>query len=124
MTLATLKRAEAALRAYATAFPGAEEAFPWGHLAVKVKGKAFLFMANEEKGLSLSTKLPSSRDVAIKLPFASPTGYGLGKSGWVTAAFTSKDRVPVPILKLWIEESYLAMAPARVTRSKRKGKAR
>ena len=111
MTIAALKRAEASLREYALSFPGAEEAFPWGHLAVKVRGKAFLFMSRDAKGLSLSTKLPSSREVALALPFASPTGYGLGKSGWVSAAFGPGDRVPLPVLRLWIEESYGAMTP-------------
>lgn len=111
MTLQTLKRAEAALRAHALRFPGAYEEFPWGHTAIKVKGKAFLFMGGEGKELSLSTKLPSSRDVALALPFAAPTAYGLGKSGWVSATFGPKDRVPLAVLRMWIEESYEAVAP-------------
>ena len=119
MPVATLKHAEAALRAHALSFPGAEEAFPWGHLAVKVKGKAFLFMSRDAKGLSLSTKLPSSRDVALALPFAAPTGYGLGRSGWVSASFGPRDRVPLRILRLWIEESYQAVAPPSRKRSSR-----
>jgi hypothetical protein len=63
---------------------------------------------------SLSAKLPSSRDVALKLPFASPTHYGLGKSGWVTATFPRKSNVPLDLLKLWIDESYRAVAPKRL----------
>lgn len=111
MSLLTLKKARAALRAYALAFPGAAEEFPWGHTAIKVHGKAFLFIGGEDQELSLSTKLPSSCDVALALPFARPTGYGLGKSGWVSASFGAKDRVPVPVLRMWIEESYRAIAP-------------
>ena len=124
MSRDTLKRAFAALREYALTFPGACEEFPWGHTAIKVKGKAFLFMSDDD-GLSLSTKLPSSRDVVLGLPFAKPTAYGLGKSGWVTAEFGLKDRVPLPTLRMWIEESYLAIAPVSMTRKpKPKAKSR
>ena len=38
-------RAETALRQHALAYPETTEEFPWGHRAIKVKGKAFLFMA-------------------------------------------------------------------------------
>jgi hypothetical protein len=87
---------------------------PWGHHAIKVKGKAFVFLAADAETFSLSAKLPSSAGVALKLPFASPTEYGLGRSGWVTARFPRTERLPVDLLKLWLEESYRALAPTRL----------
>jgi hypothetical protein len=87
---------------------------PWGHHAIKVKGKSFVFLAADKETFSLSAKLPSSRDVAVKLPFASPTEYGLGKSGWVTARFSRTAKIPLKVLELWIEESYRAIAPKRL----------
>jgi len=87
---------------------------PWGHHAIKVKGKSFVFLAADEATFSLSAKLPSSAAVAVKLPFASATGYGLGKSGWVTARFPRSVRVPVKLLELWIDESYRAIAPRKL----------
>ena len=108
-----LDAAEAALRSQGLAYPEVTEEFPWGHRALKVRGRAFVFMSREE-GLSLSVKLPSSCHVALDLPFTEPTGYGLARSGWVTARFTRGDRVPVGILALWLEESYRAVAPKRV----------
>ena len=76
------KRADGAaadqLRALALGYPETVEEFPWGHTAVKVRGKSFLFMGGEEGVLSLSCKLPTSHEAALLLPFASPTGYGLG----------------------------------------------
>ena len=105
--------AEAALRAQGLAYPEATEEFPWGHRALKVRGRAFVFKSREE-GLSLSVKLPSSSHVALDLPFTEPTGYGLARSGWVTARFARGDRVPAEILALWLEESYRAVAPKRV----------
>ncbi len=108
---AKLKKCEEALRTAGLAFPETHEDFPWGHRALKVKKKAFVFMALDGSGLSLSVKLPQSGLVALSLPFASPTGYGLGKSGWVSASFTRADDVPVEMLTRWIEESYRAVAP-------------
>ena len=114
----TLESIEAVLRDYALGFPETHEDHPWGHIAVKVKGKAFVFLGGEKgaKELSLSVKLPQSRDMAADLPFAEPTGYGLGKSGWVTARFEKVGDVPVDLLKSWIEESYRAIAPKKLVK--------
>lgn len=109
-----LQRADAALRKVALGYPEAYEEFPWGHRAVKVKGKAFVFMALADDAFSLSVKLPESGVVALMLPFATPTGYGLGKSGWVTARFQARDQVPLEVLASWIDESYRAIAPKRL----------
>jgi hypothetical protein len=54
--------------------------------------------------------------MALSLPFASPTGYGLGKSGWVTARFAAKDKPPLEMLRKWIEESYRAVAPKELVK--------
>jgi predicted DNA-binding protein (MmcQ/YjbR family) len=106
--------AESALRAHALAKPEATEHFPWGERAIKVKGKVFLFMYADATRLSLSTKLPASNGVALMLPFATPTGYGLGKAGWVSAAFEGAVEPPVELLRDWIDESYQAVAPAKL----------
>lgn len=115
--------AAAALRKHALAKPEATEHFPWGETAIKVKGKVFLFMYCDATRLSLSTKLPASSSVALLLPFASPTGYGLGKAGWVSAAFEPPEDPPVELLCAWIDESYQAVAPARLAALTRNGEA-
>jgi predicted DNA-binding protein (MmcQ/YjbR family) len=107
-------RGGALLRKMALSLPEAYEEMPWGHHAIKVKSKTFVFLAADDDTFSLSAKLPSSRDVALQLPFASPTEYGLGRSGWVTARFPRNAKLPIAILKLWIEESYRALAPKRL----------
>jgi len=106
--------AEAALRSPALSYPEAQEDFPWGERVVKLRGKVFVFLGRPEDGLSLSVKLPGSASVALGLAFASPTGYGLGKSGWVTARFGPREKPPVALLKHWIDESYRAVAPKRL----------
>jgi predicted DNA-binding protein (MmcQ/YjbR family) len=114
----TLEALELELRDYAMMFPEATEDSPWGHRAIKVKGKSFLFLGGEKdtKELSLSVKLPQSRDMAVDLPFAQPTAYGLGKSGWVTARFDKVSDVPMDLLRSWIDESYRAIAPKKLVK--------
>jgi predicted DNA-binding protein (MmcQ/YjbR family) len=102
-----------ALRAHALSYPEAREDHPWGEPVVKVRGKIFVFLGREE-GLTLSVKLPTSAPFAFDLPYCEPTGYGLGKAGWVTARFKARDAVPVEVLKRWIDESYRAVAPKRL----------
>jgi predicted DNA-binding protein (MmcQ/YjbR family) len=109
-----VKQYEASLRDTALGFPGAYEEFPWGHRALKVNKKAFAFLVADEKGLSLSLKLPVSNAMALMMPFATPTGYGLGKSGWVSASFGPRDTPPLSLLGQWLEESYRAIAPKKL----------
>lgn len=118
MAKKTLESLELELRDYAMSFPETVEEHPWGHRAIKVKGKTFVFLGGEKdtKELSLSVKLPQSRDIALDLPFAEPTGYGLGKSGWVSASFTKVSEVPLDLLKSWIGESYRAIAPKKLVK--------
>lgn len=109
-----LANAEARLKKFAASLPEVREDFPWGHSAFKVGAKVFLFMARERGDLSLSVKLPHSGLMALSLPFAEPTGYGLGKSGWVTARFPPKEAPPVAVLERWVEESYRTIAPKKI----------
>jgi predicted DNA-binding protein (MmcQ/YjbR family) len=111
----SLRQSEAALRKLALAYPEATEDFPWGHRAIKVRGKAFVFMSLEKDTFSLSAKIPDSNSDALMFPFAEPTHYGLGKSGWVTATFKAGDSVPVELLGGWIDESYHEIAPKKLS---------
>jgi predicted DNA-binding protein (MmcQ/YjbR family) len=106
----------AAMRKRALAYPETVEDHPWGECAFKVKGKVFLFayLHVEEGWLNLTMKLPISGPIALTMPFASRTGYGLGKSGWVTSRFNAGDDVPLDMLIEWLDESYRAVAPKRV----------
>jgi len=109
-----LKSAETALRKAALAHPQATEDFPWGHRAFKVKKKMFLILSFDKDVFNVTMKLPDCGKQAVQLPFAEPTGYGLGKSGWVTASFGPKDKVPIELLEDWIDESYRAIAPKKL----------
>ena len=104
------------LRRHGLALPEAVEEFPWGHSALKVRGKTFVFLNQSEEELSLSVKLPASRDFALIFDWAEPTGYGLGRSGWVSARFGPDDEHDLELLERWIVESYKAIAPKKLGR--------
>ncbi|MGI8980878.1 MAG: MmcQ/YjbR family DNA-binding protein [Pirellulaceae bacterium] len=111
------KSVESALRKAALAYPQATEDFPWGHRAFKIKKKLFLILSYDKDIFNVTVKLPITGKQALSLPFAQPTGYGLGKSGWVTASFGPKVKVPVELLEDWVDESYRAIAPKKIVQA-------
>ncbi len=86
------------------------------HDDLAVNNKTFAYLPTKGQPFSLSVKLPYTGHAALQLPFAQPTGYGLGKSGWVSFA-PGEDEIPsIEQLKEWVEESYRAQAPRRLVR--------
>ena len=59
---------------------------------------------------------PASRDFALIFDWAEPTGYGLGRSGWISARFGPDDEPDLELLERWIVESYKAIAPKKLGR--------
>ena len=102
-----------ALRTHGLAFPEATEDHPWGHSALKVRGKTFAWL-NQEATFSMTVKLPVSRDFAETFDWAEPAGYGLGRSGWITARFGAEDEIELDLLKRWMAESFRAVAPKKL----------
>ena len=106
-----LAAARAMLRDLALALPEAWEDFPWGESVIKVRKKIFLFLGHAGPALSISVKLPDRQAEALTLPFVRPTGYGLGKAGWITATFQPGEIPLTGWLAEWVRESYRAVAP-------------
>jgi predicted DNA-binding protein (MmcQ/YjbR family) len=106
------------LRDFGLTYPGSHLKSPWpGHKDLAVNDKTFAYLSVEGDPFSISCKLPHSSDVALMLPFATPTGYGLGKSGWVTAKLDEGQMPDIDMFKAWIDESYRAQAPKRLIAS-------
>ena len=61
-------------------------------------------------------KLPYTGYEALQLPFAKPTAYGLGKSGWVSFSPAEREIPPLEQLRERVEESYRAQAPKRLVK--------
>lgn len=120
----TPKVANHELRAFGLKYPKAHTKSPWpGHLDLAVNDKTFAYLNDDTEPFSISCKLPQSGKAALKLPFTEPTGYGLGKSGWVTAKCADGQSPPIELFKAWIEESYRAQAPKRLVALLDPGKA-
>ena len=101
-----------ALRSAGLTLPGAHTKSPWpGHLDLAVKDKTFAWLPVEGDPFKVSVKLGASHEVAMLIPGAGPTAYGLGKSGWVTLSFSDAAAIPVDLLHDWIRESYRLQAP-------------
>ena len=102
------------LRDYGLKLPGAHLKSPWpGHKDLAVNDKTFAYLSVEGEPFSISCKLPQSGALALELPGATPTPYGLGKRGWVSLAIPT-GAIPVDMLKAWIDESYRAQAPKKL----------
>jgi predicted DNA-binding protein (MmcQ/YjbR family) len=97
------------LAEFALSLPEAHEDHPWGDRVVKVRRKIFVFLGGDEQ--TITVKLVESHGHALSVEGARPTGYGLGKAGWVTVPVADVD---LETLQDWVEESYRIVAPKRL----------
>ena len=113
---ADLRKVHRELLKHALSYPGAWQDQPWeDDLVTKVGKKIFVFFGRPAKGsVGIGVKLPVEGEFARSLPNCEPSGYGLGKAGWVNASYGPDDDVPVDMLKEWIDESYRAVAPKKL----------
>ncbi|MGO9342901.1 MAG: MmcQ/YjbR family DNA-binding protein [Acidimicrobiales bacterium] len=86
-----------------------------GEPTFRVNGKNFVFTNPEVT--SLTVKLPKEEAEAVVATDADavPTGYGLGRSGWVTVTIgkrVSKDRWRE--VEEWVRTSYTLVAPKKL----------
>jgi predicted DNA-binding protein (MmcQ/YjbR family) len=98
---------------YALGLPEAQLEHPWGEDVAKVRGKIFAFFGmpdGAEPGMGV--KLPESSALALSQPGVTPTGYGLGKAGWVSIRLS--DGMSVEMLRDWVDESYVCVAPKKL----------
>jgi predicted DNA-binding protein (MmcQ/YjbR family) len=117
MAKLTYRQIENALRKHALTYPESHEDFPWGERVVKVKGKVFVFMGKHEGEFHITVKLPKSAELARDLGVGEPTGYGLGKHGWISVTIHPGPKPPFDLLRSWIDESYRAVAPRKLVDS-------
>ncbi len=96
--------------AFALSLPETTEDRPWeDDVVVKVRGRIFVF-AVPVGSKRMSVKLAESHAHALAIDGAEPTGYGLGKAGWVTIPLRARG-VSIAVLWDWVEESYRIVAP-------------
>lgn len=103
------------VREFSLSLPEAFEDHPWGEDVAKVGGKIFVFLGTSGPASTrrITVKLDESHAHALSIEGAEPTGYGLGKAGWVTIPLKATG-VDVQLLRDWVEESYRIVAPKRL----------
>lgn len=106
------------VREFALGLPGATEEFPWGGSVAKVNRKVFVFLGVDDGshplGVTVKLRDETAHAHAMAAPGAEPTGYGLGKAGWVSLPLQEKGAPPADLLCDWVEESYRTIAPKRL----------
>jgi predicted DNA-binding protein (MmcQ/YjbR family) len=88
-----------------------------GEPTFRVRGKNFIFASPSADGISVKLTKEEAEAVCATDPQCSPTGYGLGRHGWVSVtvpARTSAARWRE--LEEWIRTSYALVAPRSLAR--------
>jgi predicted DNA-binding protein (MmcQ/YjbR family) len=83
-----------------------------GEPTFRVRGKNFVFTDQSASGLSV--KLPKEEAAAVVAtdPLAEPTGYGLGRHGWVSVRVgDDADDARWQQVEEWVRTSYTLVAP-------------
>jgi predicted DNA-binding protein (MmcQ/YjbR family) len=71
------------------------------------------FIFTDQRVSRMSVKLPKEEATAVVAtdPGAEPTGYGLGRHGWVTVAVGEADDERWQLVEEWVRTSYTLVAP-------------
>ena len=88
-----------------------------GEPTFRVNGKNFIFTDKQASGVSV--KLPKEEAAAVVAtdPLVEPTGYGLGRHGWVSVTIgtkPTKDRWQQ--IEEWVRTSYTMVAPKKLAK--------
>jgi predicted DNA-binding protein (MmcQ/YjbR family) len=88
-----------------------------GEPTFRVGGKNFVFSSPE--ATSITVKLPPEEAVAVVASdgHAEPTGYGLGRHGWVSISVpTRTSATRWREIEEWVRTSYTLVAPKKLAR--------
>ncbi|MFY9782496.1 MAG: MmcQ/YjbR family DNA-binding protein [Acidimicrobiales bacterium] len=88
-----------------------------GEPSFRVAGKNFIFAGADGRMITLKLTVDEAAAVVATDPEVVPTGYGLGRSGWVSINLSSRpsaDRWRE--VEEWIRTSYTLVAPQRLAR--------
>jgi predicted DNA-binding protein (MmcQ/YjbR family) len=88
-----------------------------GEPTFRVRGKNFVFTDPEASGLSVKLPKEEAEAVVATDELASPTGYGLGRHGWVSVVVgEAADEERWQQIEEWVRTSYTLVAPKALAR--------
>jgi predicted DNA-binding protein (MmcQ/YjbR family) len=88
-----------------------------GEPTFRVRGKNFIFCAHDASSISVKLSKDEAAAVVATDPSAEPTGYGMGRHGWVSVTIGPKpsaDRWRQ--VEEWVRTSYTLVAPKALAR--------
>ena len=87
-----------------------------GEPTFRVRGKNFVF--TDEAASGITVKLPKEEAAAVVAtdPKAQPSGYGLGRHGWVSIELGSASESRWQQVEEWVRTSYTLVAPASLAK--------
>lgn len=116
------ERAEAELTAYGLTFPETSAGPGWVPTrALYMRKKMFAVFGDKAEPLDALTiilKLPISAEMAEELDFVRPAKGWYKQHNWVTAHFGPDDDIlaEMDTLKGWLKQSYVAIAPKKLSK--------
>ena len=88
-----------------------------GEPTFRVNGKNFIFTNKAADGISVKLPKEEAEAVVATDDGAEPTGYGLGRHGWVSVTIDADaDAERWQIVEEWVRTSYTLVAPKKLAR--------
>lgn len=85
-----------------------------GEPTFRVRGKNFVFTNPEATAISVKLPKEEAEAVVATDPLARPTGYGLGRHGWVSVQIGEADADRWQQVEEWVRTSYTMVAPKKL----------
>ena len=88
-----------------------------GEPTFRVAGKNFVFASTDASTLSVKLSKEEAAAVTASDPDVVPTGYGLGRHGWVSVTVSrTATRTRWKEIEEWVRTSYSLVAPKRLAK--------
>jgi predicted DNA-binding protein (MmcQ/YjbR family) len=85
-----------------------------GEPTFRVRGKNFVFTDREATGISVKLGKEEAAAVVATDDLAEPTGYGLGRHGWVSVRIGRSSAARWQQVEEWVRTSYTLVAPKKL----------
>jgi predicted DNA-binding protein (MmcQ/YjbR family) len=83
-----------------------------GEPTFRVRGKSFIFSDQDARGVSVKLPKEEAEAVVATDAAAEPTGYGLGRHGWVSISLPARpSKARWREVEEWVRTSYSLVAP-------------
>ena len=82
-----------------------------GEPTFRVRGKTFIFTDPQAQSVTVKLSKEEAAAVVATDSLAEPTGYGLGRHGWVSVRIGRGGRDRWALVEEWVRTSYTLVAP-------------